>query len=290
MGIAALSMLLASVSAPPIAMPPVEPIVSAIPIEGRDFSAPQTAPVAAAPQTAPVAAAPQDAPAPQDDIVIVARPKSDPLAAVNEQTFAATQAIDRAVVGPLAKGFERIVPDPIRSGFRNVLYTLREPIVAVNFMLQHKPGKAAETVCRLAINLTLGVGGLFDIAKRKPFHLPRRRNNFADTLGFYGVGPGPYLFLPLVGSTTVRDLVGGVVDGVVIPLPLPTRRLVIGGPLGVVGTLDRRAENDGELTRERASPSGAYVAARTYYLASREAEIQALRGKPRATAPTIPAK
>ncbi|MFX6258432.1 MlaA family lipoprotein, partial [Acinetobacter baumannii] len=88
-------------------------------------------------------------------------------------------------------------PVPVRSGIRNFLYNLREPIVFVNFLLQHKAGKAAETLGRFVVNSTVGVGGLFDMAKRRPIHLPRRPNGFADTLGFYGVKPGPFLFLPL---------------------------------------------------------------------------------------------
>ena len=77
---------------------------------------------------------------------------------------------------------------------------------------QGKVGKAFETLGRLAINSTVGVGGLFDVAGKKA-DLPYRRNGFANTLGYYGVKPGAYLFLPLIGPTTVRDLVGGAIDG-----------------------------------------------------------------------------
>src|SRR3546814_1283739 len=75
----------------------------------------------------------------------------------------------------------------------------------LNFLLQFKIGKAAETLGRFAVNTTFGVGGLFDVAKTMPFNLPYRRNGFANTLGFYGVEPGPYFYLPLIGSTTLRS-------------------------------------------------------------------------------------
>src|SRR3546814_16310736 len=79
-------------------------------------------------------------------------------------------------------------------------------------MLQFKPGKAMETAGRFTINTTLGVAGLFDVAKRKPFFLPYRPNGLANVLGYYGVGPGPYLSLPIAGPPTLRDITGDTWD------------------------------------------------------------------------------
>ncbi|MDI1295677.1 MAG: VacJ family lipoprotein, partial [bacterium] len=147
----------------------------------------------------------------QPDIVVTAssgKGVSDPLAGVNAASFDAAQAVDAAIVGPVALAYKTKVPEPVRNGLRNFLYNLREPSIFVNYLLQLKPGKAAETVGRFAVNSTIGVAGLFDFAKRRPFHLPRRPNGFADTFGYYGIRTGPYLFLPLFGPTTVRDLIG----------------------------------------------------------------------------------
>ncbi len=220
-----------------------------------------------------------------DDIVITARPRSrdDPLAAINAKSFAATQAIDRAVVGPIALAFQRTVPTPIRDGLRNFLNNLHEPVIALNYLLQLKPGKAAETLGRFALNSTVGAAGLFDIAKRKPFKLPRRRNGFADTLGFYGVKPGPFLFLPLVGATTPRDLIGGILDGFALPFAIgkPFNRLTYTVPTGALREVDNRAEFDDKLTQLRGQPDP-YVALRRYYLEKRRSEIEGLRGAPRA--------
>ncbi len=147
-------------------------------------------------------------------------------------------------------------------------------------MLQLKPGKAAETFGRFAINTTLGAAGLVDVAKRKPFNLPYRRNGFANTLGYYGVKPGPYFYLPLVGSTTLRDFIGNRLDQLILPLALGRSifRPKFAIPIAILGELDYRIEFDGQLREIRATRDP-YVAARTYYLRKRQAEIDALHGR-----------
>lgn len=176
------------------------------------------------------------------------------------------------------------MPRPIRKGLRNFLHNLGEPIVFLNFMLQLKPDKAAETLGRFAINTTLGIGGVVDVAKRKPFNLPHRRNGFANTLGYYGVKPGPYFFLPLIGSTTLRDFIGNRLDLLVLPLAIGRQlqrpEFVI--PVAVLTELDHRIEFDDELRAIRATKDP-YVAQRIYYLRKRQAEIDALHGRKAAT-------
>jgi phospholipid-binding lipoprotein MlaA len=211
------------------------------------------------------------------------RTPGDPLQNINAESFAVTQAIDEAVIEPTANAYEKTVPEPVRNGLRNFANNLHEPSVFVNFLLQLKPGKAAETFGRFAINSTVGVAGLFDIAKRKPINLPRRKNGFADTLGCYGVKPGPFLFLPVIGPTTVRDLVGGSVDAFAIPLPLPNSvsRPLTQPPVAlsrsVARELDKRIEFDEELTEIRKSDDP-YVASRKYYLQKRQTQINGLCG------------
>lgn len=215
------------------------------------------------------------------EIVVTGRSRrGDPAEPVNAATFAATQAVDDAVVGPAARAYRKAVPSPIRDGLRNFLLNFREPVVFVNYLLQFKPGKAGETLGRFAINSTVGAAGLFDVARRKPFRLPRRRNSFANTLGYYGVKPGPFFFLPLIGPTTLRDLAGDIVDQVAVPIgPIrPLRGSEFTIPIGVMSALDYRAEFDDELTKLRASPDP-YAARRKFYLDRRQAEIDALRGR-----------
>ena len=220
----------------------------------------------------------------QGEIVVVARPRSapgDPLEAVNAKSFAVTQAVDEAVVGPVALAYAHAVPDPIRSGLRNFLSNLHEPDVFLNFVVQLKPGKAMETLGRFGINSTIGGAGLFDVAKRHPFNLPRRPNGFADSFGYYGVKPGPFLFLPLIGPTTPRDLVGLILDRLVLPVSVgtPFNRLTYTVPAGVLSALDHRAEFDEQLHKLREGGADPYVARRQFYLRDRQDEIDELRGR-----------
>ena len=225
-----------------------------------------------------------DASADQAAIVVEAErhaPAGDPLEHVNETSFAATQAVDRALVGPVASGYKQVIPEPIRNGLRNVLNNLHEPVVLLNFLIQMKPGKASETLGRFAINSTLGAAGLFDMAKRPAFNLPRRPNGFADSLGYYGVKPGPYLFLPLVGPTTLRDLVGGGADRLVLPLALgkPFTQPAYTIPTAIVSALNRRVEIDENLRHLREQAPDPYAALRKFYLQKRQDEIDDLRGR-----------
>lgn len=220
----------------------------------------------------------------QNEIVVTAQqhaPPGDPLEKINAKSYEATQAVDRAVIGPVALAYEHAVPGPARSGLRNFLYNLHEPGVFLNFLLQLKPGKAAETLGRFAINTTIGGAGLFDIAKRRPFNLPRRPNGFADTFGFYGMKPGPFLFLPLIGPTALRDLVGIGLDRLLLPVSVgtPFNRLTYTVPTGVLSGLDHRAEFDEQLSHLRDDSADPYAASRKFYLEGRQAEIDALRGK-----------
>jgi phospholipid-binding lipoprotein MlaA len=288
---AALSLAAADVpQAPEQAMPPTvaaeqapppaqQPVIVLPPI---DSAAPQDAPPPMPAEPAPASTA-APAASSKDQIVVtgeVDQPKSDPAQAVNQASFEVVQKVDDALVAPLAMGYKHALPSPVRSGLRNFLRNLTEPVVFVNFLLQGKPGKAAETLGRFAVNSTVGIAGLVDVAKNKPINLPYRENGFANTLGYYGVGPGPYLFLPLIGPTTVRDLFGLGVDRAMLPA-------TVGGPLrspyyvfgaGAIKSLDDRIQLDCELQKQRES-SNPYNTAREYYLERRKADIEALHGR-----------
>lgn len=238
-------------------------------------------------QLAAAPAMPSEAPAPSpqvDTIIVTARPDSepgDPMLQLNAQSYEVVQDVDEALVGPVAMAYKDAVPKPVRHGLRNFLRNLTEPIVALNFLLQLKPGKAAETVGRFAINSTIGIGGLFDVARRDPFKLPYRRNGFANTLGYYGVEPGAYLFLPLIGPTTVRDLVGGTIDGLLLPTVVgaPFNDPYFTLPAATLSALQGRIQIDEQLNALRTQSRDPYIAARDFYLKRRKAEIDALKGK-----------
>jgi phospholipid-binding lipoprotein MlaA len=246
--------------------------------------------------TDPASSAPPGAPAPaggQKEIVVTGRRASpdDPLEELNSASFEVVQKVDKAIVGPLAFAYEDVMPRPIRKGLRNFLHNLGEPVVFLNFMLQLKPGKAAETLGRFVINTTIGAAGLVDVAKRKPFNLPHRRNGFANTLGYYGVKPGPYFYLPLIGPTTLRDFIGNRLDLLVLPIAIGNQfsRPEYALPVAALSELNSRIEFDDELRQIRATRDP-YVAARSYYLRRRQAEIDALHGRGDGTVPvTVPA-
>ena len=227
---------------------------------------------------------PTPAPGAPNEIVVTARgdaPPGDPLQAVNIESYRAVQAIDQALVGPIAMGYQGIVPEPVRDGVGNALRNLTEPVNFLNYLLQFKIGKAAETLGRFAINSTFGVGGLFDVAKKKPFNLPYRRNGFANTLGFYGVEPGPYFYLPVFGATTLRDMAGNGLDMLVLPTAIgkPFNRTAYAAPTTVIRALNDRIERDAEIERLQQQSLDPYVETRTLYLEMRQREIDALRGR-----------
>ena len=265
--------MLTAMQANPEAVP--AQTVSAPPV-----SAPEVPTVAQAPMPTPPS--PATAPVPED-IVVTAQPtpKEDPLKRANEVSFEVIEAADKAIVGPAAMVYKDSLPNPIRKGIHNFLYNIGEPVVAVNFLLQLKPGKAIETVGRFAINSTIGIAGLLDVAKKKPFHLPHRVNGFAYTMGYFGVKPGAYLFLPLIGPTTVRDVTGRLMDLAFLPAVVgaPFNNPYYTLPSGVIYALDDRVLFDDKLQELRNGDRPAYAAQREYYLTTRQAEIDELRGK-----------
>lgn len=281
--LSAATMLLTSV-APETILVPLPP--SVIPIaapEGQNTAPPQPE----SPQTPQASDTPAPAPQGTDQlepgtIIVTAKPPpdpGDPVEAVNEIAFSAAQALDTSFVDPAAKAYKKALPNPLRGGLRQFLNNLQEPVVFLNYMLQLKPGKAAETLGRFTINTTIGAAGLIDVAKKKPFHLPRRPNGFAYTLGYYGVKTGPYLYLPIIGPTTVRDLFGRWVDLLVLPVSVgkPFSDPIYGATTQLVRSLDDRTEADERLRRLRDNSPNHYKALRDDYLKTRQAEIDALR-------------
>jgi phospholipid-binding lipoprotein MlaA len=210
-------------------------------------------------------------------------PPEDPLEKLNAKSYDVVQSVDKAVTGPVARGYRRSVPSPMRSGLRNVLRNLEEPVVFLNYLLQWKPGKSAETLGRFAINSTIGGAGLFDVAKRRPFKLPHRPNGFGYTLGYYGVKPGPYMYLPLIGPTTLRDLAGRLADISVLPVAVgkPFNQFAYAVPTTTLRLIDERAEAEEETSKRVEGNVDPYSAMRSEYLRSRQAAIDALHGKHR---------
>jgi phospholipid-binding lipoprotein MlaA len=258
------------------AAPTPIPMAPASPPEGQSDSVPATPapPAPPAPETAP-----EHKPA-GDEIVVTAREQTpgDPLADINAKSYVVVQAVDQAVVGPISMGYKSVMPKPLRLGLRNFLRNLEEPVIALNFLLQLKPERAVKSVGRFAVNSTIGVGGLVDMAKRKPFNLRYTPNGFANTFACYGIGPGPYFFLPLAGPTTLRDLIGLGLDRAILPAVIgkPLDQPYYAIPANVIDSLNDRIDIDDQLKQIRADSADPYVATRELYLRQRKAEIAAI--------------
>lgn len=134
----------------------------------------------------------------------VTRPnEKDPLESYNRSVFVFNERLDRAVLKPVATGYQKVVPDLVRAGVGNFFDNLKDGWSFVNNVLQAKPVEAADSALRFGVNSVVGVGGLFDVAGE--MRIPRHTEDFGQTLGYWGVRPGPYLVLPLLGPSTVRD-------------------------------------------------------------------------------------
>ena len=141
----------------------------------------------------------------------------DPWEKFNETMFNFNYNLDKYVLKPAAKGYNYVVPDVIQTMIDNAFTNLRMPARFVNKVLQWKLLDASKEMGRFLINSTLGVAGLFDIA-RQEMGLERQKADLGQTLGIWGVGPGPYLVLPLLPPLTVRDGIGFAGDGAMNPL------------------------------------------------------------------------
>ena len=124
---------------------------------------------------------------------------------------------NHSVIYPAAKAYHNVVPEPVRNSIENFVSNLDEPFVFANDVLQLRLEAAVTTVGRFAVNSTVGVGGLFDVATKQK--MPQQSGDFGQTLYVWGMRNSPYLVLPMIGPTNVRDLIGTTVE---IATAIPT--------------------------------------------------------------------
>jgi phospholipid-binding lipoprotein MlaA len=218
----------------------------------------------------------------------------DPLEPINRLFYKINQPIDRYALRPVALAYQAAVPKPLREGARNAISNLGEPVVLLNDLVQLRPKRALKTLGRLIINSTIGAFGLFDIAKRKPFNIARRNNGFGNTLGYYGIGPVMYIYLPVLGPNTLRDFAGQYGDSyfqdrnlnkIINPdsrapyFRTKPRLGTWGTVVTVVGGLDQRAEFDTELRAITENSVDAYASLRVSFMQDRAGEIATLKAK-----------
>ncbi len=144
---------------------------------------------------------------------------SDPWEAINRKVFAFNDKLDKAVLKPAATAYRDHVPELVRRGVDNVLGNIGDVWSAANQLLQGKVEAGVSMGARVVINSFFGIGGLFDVAT--DMRLARRSEDFGQTLGVWGIAPGPYVVWPIFGPRTLRDSVGLAVDWQFDPSTLP---------------------------------------------------------------------
>ena len=155
-------------------------------------------------------------PAQGPDAVAESAKINDPLEPLNRAIFGFNLALDKALLRPVAIAYRDVIPKPGRDGVRNFLDNLETPVVLANDVLQGSAERAGTTAGRFAINSTIGIAGLLDVAAGMGFK--RHDEDFGQTLGVWGFPEGPYLVLPILGPSPPRDSVGLVVDYFIDPL------------------------------------------------------------------------
>jgi phospholipid-binding lipoprotein MlaA len=224
--------------------------------------------VLAAALTGCVTLPPNSKPAPQD-----------PWESWNRGVYKVNDKLDRAVAKPIARTYVRAVPAPARTGVSNVLANLRTTTVMINDALQGKFGAAANDLARLVVNTTIGFGGLLDPASQ--MGLDKNDEDFGQTLGHWGVPPGPFLELPFLGPSDSRDGPARIVDIFTGPTHYIDNNWISYGIYGV-GLVDARAELlslDGTLSKTfdpYAFVRDAYLQRRAYLVADGKVKDEVL--------------
>lgn len=142
--------------------------------------------------------------------------RRDPLEPLNRGIYQFNESVDKAVIKPVAQGYKEVLPQPVRTGVANFFSNLDDVLVLLNDLLQFKLERAAGDFSRIVWNTTAGIAGLFDVATE--FGLEKHNEDFGQTLGYWGLGDGPYLVLPILGPSSLRDGLGRVVDWQFDPL------------------------------------------------------------------------
>lgn len=194
---------------------------------------------------------------------------NDPFEGFNRAMFSVNEGID-FVVKPVAQGYDFVAPQPVKAGIGNFFGNLWDVLTALNNLLQGKGADGLSDVGRVAINTTLGIGGLFDVASE--MGLEKHSEDFGQTLGKWGVGEGPFFYWPIIGPRTTRDTVGWVVDSYTDPVwyvnDVPVRNTLVG-----IRYIDMRASllPTDKIVEQAAFDKYSYI--RDAYLQHRRSEV-----------------
>ena len=203
-----------------------------------------------------------------------AQAPEDPLEPLNRRIFAFNQVVDGAFIEPAAIVYDGVVPAPVRGSVHNVFLNLSEPVNILNAALQGDGEHFGDSLGRLLINSTLGLGGLFDVAGNlePEFRREYRREDFGQTMAVWGWKDSAYFVIPVFGPSTIRDTGGFAVDFAATPWGFfaPTSVTI---PLAGVRAVDARSQVLDELEELERSSLDFYASLRSVFLQRRRNEI-----------------
>jgi len=200
--------------------------------------------------------------------------ENDPFESINREIFAFNDTVDEYFIGPIARGYRDILPDPVRTSIRNFLLNLNTPLSIINSTLQGDLERGLSGVARFTINSTVGLLGLIDVAAY--LGLDPISEDAGQTFGVWGVGPGPYLVIPILGPSSTRDVFGKVGDFIIDPVGLYLIREDKEHFLIATKTLqaiDTRVQLDAVIEGSRKDALDPYAVIRTMYLQRRARQI-----------------
>lgn len=219
------------------------------------------------------------------DTVAQARELNDPYESTNRFFYKIDDGLDTYVLRPVAVAYRAVVPGAVRRPVHNLLDNLVNPVRFANDVIQGKPRRAGDTLMRFVINTTAGAGGLFDVAEKVGYK--RHSTDFGVTLALWGVGEGPFLFLPVLGPSNPRDATGYGVDVGLDPLTYATFGGSTALELGRYGlrTVDERERLIDPIDSVKRTALDPYATFRSLYRQNRQSEIDETRADTRATVP-----
>jgi phospholipid-binding lipoprotein MlaA len=215
---------------------------------------------------------------------------NDPLEPTNRFFYRFDNTLDKYTLKPIAQGYVAVIPAPVRTGLHNVLSNLSSPVLFGNDVLQAHPRYAGDTLSRFLINSTIGIGGVFDVAKG--FGIKPHDTGFNITLAVWGVPSGPFLYLPILGPSSPRGVAGFAGDIALDPftyVPHGYGLLTLNWARYGLGVIDTRASLLPDLDRIKANALDPYATIRSLYRQHTESEIEKFRhDRPETATPPSP--
>lgn len=197
---------------------------------------------------------------------------NDPYEGFNRVVFSFNEKVDDNVLHPFLRGYRAVVPSPVRKGLKNFLYNLKAPVRFANQLLQGDLEGAGDEFVRTSVNTFVGVGGLIDVAGMEGYET--EYEDFGQTLGVWGVDHGPYMVVPLIGPSSMRDYAGYFVDGYFDPVRLYLHNIDkddVSYTLAGLGYMNLRDDLMDVLVELEKSSIDYYAAVRSSYFQKRDA-------------------